>query len=591
MDRSSDDLLPPGAENLGSGIMLKFLRVKTDTKSVIYEKVEGKYSLLGGRGLIAGLLNDEVDPTCHALGPGNKLIICGGLLTGTPAPASGRLSVGGKSPLTGTIKEANAGGIAAKMLAKLGIKAIIVENQPAENEWFILRIEKNGAELIPAEKYLGLNNYALTEQLRKEFGEKAGIISIGRAGEYGYRNSTLQVTDMDGYPARAAARGGLGAVMGSKGLKAIVLDPTGSVETEYVDKEKFSAANKNFVKAVLENPTTGQVMPTLGTASLVNICNVMGWLPTHNFSDGRWDKAENVSAERMIEIQSTRGGKQGHACHPGCVIRCSNIYNDEKGNHLTSALEYETISLNGANCGIANLDTIARIDRLCDDIGLDTMETGCTIAVCMEAGVIPFGDEAGAVRLIQEMMDGTEFGKVLGQGTEFAGKKLGVKRIPTVKGQSLAGYDPRGLKGTGVTYATSPMGADHTAGNAPARNKSKDSYDKEGKVELSTKMQVLMGLFDSLGLCIFATACTADPKNLAFLCEMMAGKFGGGQWDANRIMDLGQQTLSLERKFNQAAGFTVEDDKLPDFMYTETLPSTGTVFDITDEELRKAIPF
>lgn len=570
--------------------MLKFLRVKTDTKSAFYQEVDEKYSLLGGRGLIAGILNNEVDPTCQPLGPGNKLIICGGLLNGTPAPASGRLSVGGKSPLTGTIKEANAGGIAAKMLAKLGIKAIIVENQSADNTWFILKISKNKAELLPADKYLGLNNYALTKQLREDFGEKAGIISIGKAGEYGYRNSSVQVTDMDGYPTRAAGRGGLGAVMGSKGLKAIVLDPTGNVEPEYVDKEKFTAANKNFIKAVLGNPTTGKVMPTLGTASLVSICNVMGWLPTHNFSDGRWDKAENISAEKMVEIQSTRGGKQGHPCHPGCVIRCSNIYNDETGKHLTSALEYETISLNGANCGISNLDTIARIDRLCDDFGIDTMETGCTVAVCMEAGVIPFGDEAGAIRLIQEMIDGTEFGRTLGQGTEFTGKKLGVKRIPTVKGQSMAGYDPRALKGTGVTYATSPMGADHTAGNAPTRNMSKDSYDKEGKVELSTKMQVLFALFDCLGLCIFAAACTSDPKNLAFLCEMMAAKFGG-QWDTNRLMDLGRQTLSFERKFNLAAGFTVDDDKLPDFMYTETLPSTGTVFDIADEELRKAIPF
>lgn len=569
--------------------MQQFLRVKMDTKSIAYEGVKEDYELFGGRGLIAKLLNDEVDPKCDALGPGNKLIICGGLLNGTAAPSSGRLSIGGKSPLTGTIKEANAGGVAAQMLAKLGLKAIIVEDKPAESEWFILRIDKNSAELLPADKYVGLNNYALAAQLKEDYGAKIGIISIGGAGEKGYRNSSVQVIDTSGYPCRAAARGGLGAVMGSKGLKAVVLDVTGPADSKYADKEKFLAASRKYAEGIKAHPISGQLMGTLGTAVLVNMSNGLGILPVNNFSDGRWDQAENVSGEKLAEIQSARGGKVGHACHPGCVISCSNIYNDENGKHITSGFEYETIALVGPNCGISSLDTIAMIDRMCDDFGIDTMETGCTLAVCMEAGRIAFGDGVGAIKLVQEMVDGTDFGKVLGQGTEFTGKYLGVKRIPTVKGQSLAGYDPRGLKGTGVTYATSPMGSDHTAGNALG-NPAVDPFKKDGQVELSTNLQVGMATFDCLGMCIFSGFCTEDPANVGYLIEMLAGKFGG-EWDPDKVFGMGVQTIALEKKFNNAAGFTPEDDKLPDFMYHEVLPSTGTVFDVTEDEMKLAIPF
>ncbi|MGB9904052.1 MAG: aldehyde ferredoxin oxidoreductase N-terminal domain-containing protein, partial [Desulfotomaculales bacterium] len=169
--------------------MRKFLRVKMDTKAIVFEDAKEEYALFGGRGLIAKIMNDEVNPKCDPLGPENKLILCGGLLNGTLAPNTGRLSVGGKSPLTGGIKEANAGGTAAQMMGRLGIRAIIVEGKPRDNEWFILKIDKDRAELLPGDKYAGLNNYALTDQLRKDFGAKIGIISIGCAGERGYRNS------------------------------------------------------------------------------------------------------------------------------------------------------------------------------------------------------------------------------------------------------------------------------------------------------------------------------------------------------------------------------------------------------------------
>ena len=569
--------------------MQKILRVQTDSKRIIIEDTKDDYKLLGGRGLIAKILSDEVDPKCDALGAENKLIICGGLLNGTLAPNSGRLSVGGKSPLTGGIKEANSGGTAAQMLSKLGLKAIVLENKPNDSNWFILKVDKSKAELLPADQYVNLNNYDLVAQLKDKFGKKVSIISIGGAGTRGLKNSTLQITDMQGNPSRAAARGGLGSVMGSKGIKAIVLDATGPSIEQSLDKERFSLAAKNFIAGIKAHPVSGHVFPALGTAGLVNLLNSLGGLPTHNFSDGRWDKAGNICGEKLVEIQSTRGGKTGHICMPGCVVACSNIYNDIQGTYVTSGFEYETIALNGSNCGIDSLDTIATIDRLCDDFGIDTIETGGTIGVCMEAGQIEFGDGAGAIKLIQEMIEGTNFGNIIGQGTEFAARHLGVERIPTIKSQTIAGYDPRALKGTGVTYATSPMGADHTCGNTLG-DPSVDPYKKDGQIELSTTMQVAMATCDCLGLCMMAFVCTADPTNVGYLCEMMAGKFGG-EWDANKLFGIGIQNLSLELEFNKRAGFTSADNKFPDFMYIETLPSTGSIIDFTEDDLSKAIPF
>lgn len=567
---------------------MNFLRVDMASEAAKFESPGDTYQLCGGRALIAKILNDEVDPRCDPLGPQNKLIICTGLLAGTNAPTAGRISVGGKSPLTGTIKEANAGGTAGRMISRLGIRAIIVENA-APGKCFILKISDGSAQLLPGEQYAGLNNYELVSRLQEAYGSKIGVISIGGAGERGYRNSTVQITNTEGYPSRAAARGGMGAVMGAKGLKAIVLEPGSSAEVAYSDKEKFNSAVKNYVQGIKDHPISGQAMPALGTAVLVNAVNAMGALPTRNFSNGSFEGAEAISGENLVKIQGERGGKNGHICQVGCPIGCSNIYHDENGQYLTSGFEYETIALNGANCGISSLDTIARIDRLCDDFGLDTMETGTTIAVCMEAGKIPFGDDKGALALVQEMMDGSELGKVLGQGTAVAGQYLGVKRIPTVKGQSIAAYDPRALKGTGVTYATSPMGADHTCGNS-ILEQSVTPTQKEGQVDVSTHLQVGMATFDSLGLCIFSGFCTADPANIGHLLDMVSSRFGG-DWDVNKLFSIGINTLSLEKKFNAAAGIGEELNRLPEFMTTEPLAPTGGVFDIPADELNKAIPF
>jgi aldehyde:ferredoxin oxidoreductase len=568
--------------------MEKIVRIDMTGRIFKEEPVTEKYMLFGGRGLIAKILCDEVNPSCDPLGPENKLIFCPGLLGDTPAPCSGRLSIGGKSPLTGTIKEANAGGTFAQKLVSLGLKALIIEGCPADDDWSLVMLGENSVELLPAVKYLGMNNYELTETLRKDFGDKISIASIGCAGERGYRNSTVQITDLEGHPSRAAARGGLGSVLGSKKIKAIVIKDSGKYEAKFHDKAKFIEKNRQFVKEVIQHPFTGQGLPALGTAMLVNPMNGLGILPTNNFSSGHFEFAEDISGEKIAELQATRGGVMKHTCHKGCIVQCSQIYHDAKGEYLTSGFEYETIGLVGANCGIRDIDVIAQIDRMCDDLGVDTMDTGCTIAVAMDAGKIPFGDGNGALMLVQEMKEGTEFGRLLGNGTERTGKALGVKRIPTVKGQSLAAYDPRGLKGTGITYATSTMGADHTAGNTISMPG--NPADKEGKVEASRNCQIGFTLLDDLGLCIFVGVVFENPENIQCVADMVGAKFGG-EWDIPRLMGLAVETLTLEKKFNRDAGFTAKDDRLPDFFYNDALPNSGHVFDVTDEELAQALPF
>lgn len=569
--------------------MKKVLRINMRTQTVVNQSVDPELVLTGGRSFIANLLYNEVDAKTDPLGAENKLILCPGLFADTAAPGSGRISVGGKSPLTKTIKESNSGGTMAKRMAALKLHGLVVEDKPQDDGWFIVVVDSSGVEFISAGSYLGMNTYQLSEELRKKLGDSISIAAIGLAGERQYLNSSVQFTDPDGNPSRAAARGGLGAVMGSKGIKAIVIKDIKNPVWEYTDKVKFLSANKAFAKAIMAHPFSGQGLPAVGTSLIVNGTNEMGILPTNNFSKGRMEEAELISGEQIAKIQPERGGKMTHACHAGCVVKCSQVYNGKKGNYLTSGLEYESIGLLGSNCGITDIDVIAKLDRICDDLGVDTMDTGCAIGVCMDVGMIEFGDAEGALQLARQMVDGTDFGRVLGNGTDAIGKHLGAKRIPTVKGQALAAYDPRGLKGTGVTYATSPMGADHTAGNTIGEQ-NLPGTSKDGQVELSRNMQVFMAVVDTLGLCLFSCLSCDDPQNAQLLVDMFEAKYGG-KWDIDKLLNLGVQTLVKEKKFNKDAGFTDKDDRLPDFMYTEILESVDSTFDIPDSELAKTLVF
>jgi aldehyde:ferredoxin oxidoreductase len=273
----------------------------------------------------------------------------------------------------------------------------------------------------------------------------------------------------------------------------------------------------------------------------------------------------------------------GHACAPGCVIRCSNIYPDKDGNYLTASLEYETLCLMGSNLGIDCLDTIARIDRKCDDYGLDTIELGNAIGVAMYAGVAEFGDGKAALELVDEVIKGTVLGRVLGQGCVVCGKVFGVQHVAASKGQGMAGYDPRTTKGFGVTYATSPMGADHTAGNLFPGRMGVTYYLKDGQIEASRGIQIMTAVSDSLGLCIFTGTLPPDMERISNLLTCATGK----TFSVEDTLRIGEETLRTELSFNRKAGFTEKDDRIPEFFKKEELPPNKYLFDIDDEELDK----
>lgn len=576
--------------------MFKILRVNMTDLSVKAEDIPEEYQGLGGRGLTSAIVAKEVDPTCSPIGTNNKLIFAPGLLGGTNCANSGRISVGAKSPLTGGIKEANSGGQAGQYLAKLGISAIVVEGLQQDDKIYKLFVGKDKYELSPADDLKGLGNYATVDKLKGEFGDKVGFVTIGQAGEWKLEAATVAFTDRELRPTRHAGRGGLGAVMGSKGLKAIIIDPADGEFAPLVDKEAFKAAAKRFAKALQEHAVTGQGLPTYGTDVLINIINEAGALPTRNFRSGRFEGADKVGGETMNKITVERKGNPTHGCMSGCVIRCSGIYLDEKGEYLSKWPEYETVWAWGPNCEIDDLDAIARIDRACDDIGVDTIEVGNSVAVAMEGGVKEFGDAAGAEELIAEVGKGTPLGRILGSGAGMTGKAFGVRRVPVVKNQAMPAYDPRAVKGQGVTYATSPMGADHTAGYAVTANIMKvggdvDPLKNEGQATLSSNLQAATAAIDTAGLCLFVAFPVLDiPDAFNAMVDMLNAKYGLSM-TGDDIGALGQRVLGMEKDFNRRAGFTSADDRLPEFFLNEKLPPHNVVFDVSDEDLDSVLKF
>lgn len=572
---------------------MKFLRVDMSTKSVNVEDVPQEYMGLGGRGLTSTMINAEVPATCDPLGPENKLIVAPGVLSGTSLVNTSRVSIGAKSPLTGTIKESNAGGTVAAALGHLGITAIIFENRAPDGELYIFRIDENGdASLIPAQEYKGMRTYALSEKLLETYGEKSSVLCIGPAGEQKLTAASIQTTDVDGRPCRAAGRGGLGAVMGSKGLKAIVVDQRGKSADAIADPEAFKEAAKAFAKAVKEHPFTGQMLPALGTAGMVAPVNSMGAFPSLNATQGVMEGWEKISGEALAKVIQERGGNPSHMGCAQCIVHCSNEFVDKEGKYVTSSLEYETIWSMGGMTGIDDFDTIARLDRLCDDIGVDTMDTGVAVAVAMDAGYKNFGDGEAAIEMVEEIGKGTAFGKILGNGAAAIGKHFNHKRVPVVKGQAIAAYDPRAMQGNAVTYATSPMGADHTAGNVVGEYMSGalDPLKPEGQVEASRNTQIAMASVDCTGLCLLASFALTTPEGAEAFLKAMNAKFGT-QMGPDDIPALGIRVLKEELDFNRKAGFTSADDRLPQFFYEEALPPHNKVVLISDEEMDKTLVF
>ena len=556
----------------------------------ITEEPVGQYAGLGGRAMTSIVIATEVHPLAHPLGAENKLVISPGMLSGTTGSMTGRLSVGCKSPLTGTIKESNAGGQAAQVLARIGYAAIILEGKPAGDDLYKIIVDKDGIRIEVDNSLKLLDNYPLVEKLRQEYGDKVAYMSIGSAGERQLLAASIACTDPELRPTRHCGRGGVGAVMGSKRVKAIILDDAGMKMRAPKDQDKFRDANRKFVEGLRKHPVTGEGLPAYGTNVLTNVLNEAGGYPTYNFKQGTFSGSSKLSGEAQAELEIKRGGTATHGCHRGCVIQCSGIYNDKDGHYLTKQPEYETVWAHGGNCGIDDLDTVARLDFMDDNIGLDTIEMGATIGVAMDAGIIEFGDKDGAIRLLEEVGKGTPLGRVLGCGAEITGKVFGVEKVPVVKGQAIPAYDPRPIQGIGVTYATTTQGADHTAGYAIATNILKvggdvDPLKTEGQVELSRNLQIATAAIDSTGMCLFiAFAIMDQPETFQALLDLL-GSFYGIEMTGDDVVALGKKVLSAERDFNARAGFTKHHDRLPRFFYTDPIAPHNQVFSVPDEEM------
>jgi aldehyde:ferredoxin oxidoreductase len=580
--------------------MEKILRINMSGANGPEIKTEspGSYSDLGGRAMTSTIVAREVPPSCHPLGAENKLVIAPGLLSGTAAAMSGRISVGCKSPLTGGIKEANSGGQPSQMLARLGYAAIILEGKPPEDTLYKVVINADGASISADNSLKMLGNYALVEKMKAAYGDKIGCISIGPAGEMKMSAASVAFTDMEQRPTRHAGRGGVGAVMGAKGVKVIVIDDGGAGARQAKDPEKFKEANKAFVAGLRKHPVTGEGLPAYGTNVLTNVINEAGGYPTRNFSEGQFAGAANISGETQAELENKRGGEGSatHGCHRGCVIRCSGTFYDKNGNFLTKQPEYETVWAHGGNCGIDDIDAIAQMDRMDDDFGLDTIEMGATIGVAMEAGIAKFGDAQAAINLLKEVGQGTPLGRILGNGAAVTGKVFGIERVPVVKNQAMPAYDPRAVQGIGVTYATTTMGADHTAGYAVATNILKvggdvDPLKPKGQVELSRNLQIATAAIDATGMCLFiAFAILDQPDTFQAFMDLLES-FGTPIKNADDFGAMGQTILKLERAFNAGAGFTNKDDRLPGYFLKQPLPPHNITFGVTDEELDQVFNF
>jgi len=568
--------------------MKKIARVDMSTLDVSTGQVPEDYAMYGGRGLIARILLNEVEPTCDPLGRKNKVVISPGLLGGTSAPNANRISIGGKSPLTHGIKESNAGGTIGARLSRLGIKAVIIEGKPEPYSLHILKIGADGCEVLPAYEYKGVGIYQSASMLQREYGTRAGIALIGPAGEAGILSACIAVTDPEGNPSRYCGRGGIGAVLGSKGIKAVVVEDTKRSRIAYSDRESFRSTVMTIMSHISETPDAGGFYPKYGTPFMINLMNDKGALPTRNFTSGRFEKADEISGERMYEIIEDRKGegKHTHSCMPGCVVGCSNVYPDADGHVLVSPLEYETIGMLGSNCGIGDLDDIARLNYLCNDYGVDTIETGGAVGIAMDCGLADFGDAKEAENMIHEIGKASVHGRLLGSGVAIFGRVLGAKRVAAVKGQGFSAYDPRAARTCGVLFSTSPMGADHTGGHG--MRSTMDQLRPEGHVEYSRKLQIITSAFDCLGLCLMIASAVGGRPDL--ISRLINFRYGGNRED-DFVENTGKETLSMERRFNRGAGFTKADDRLPDFFKEERVPPHNLLFDVSDEEIDTLFEF
>jgi aldehyde:ferredoxin oxidoreductase len=542
--------------------------------TITTRELHGEDIARAGRYLIAKTLLDLGAATVDPLSPANPLIFSAGPFAGTSFSNANRTSVGCRSPLTGGIKEANGGGSFGYALGQQKIAGFTLHG--ASPSWVVIHFKKDGTIAFDdATPYLGKGNFEANDLLLQRYGKKVAVGLCGPVGEYQGLIAGIAFSDKDGRPARLAARGGVGAVMGSKKVKAIVVDL--DKVPPFSEPKKVNAAIKDYSKLLLADGVVKGFYQPIGTMGMADVQNQMGGLPVNNFSLGQQVNISTGEKFKMggsyiAELNTSRGGEQTHACMPGCVIQCSNVYADAAGKEVVSPVEYETLGLLGTNCGLTDPDDLAQLNHVCNDLGVDTIETGAMLAVLMEAGLGRFGDARFMGECLREVRDATERGRVWAQGTARVGEHYKVKRVPVIKKQAISAYDPRVVEATGIAMMATAQGADHTAGNLP-RLKTRE-MDLGSMIEQSLIVQTNTAASDSLGLCIFGRSVT-EP-NIEFIVNTINAACGTSL-TKDFFPALGREALRLEAEFNRRAGFTAKDDELPEFFYTEALPPTNHV--------------
>ncbi len=554
--------------------MRTYYDIDLKARTVAKRELVGEAVVKAGRYLIARTLLEMGAATVDPLSPKNPLIFSAGPFAGTSFSNANRTSVGCKSPLTGGIKEANGGGTFSYGLGQLKIAGFtLLEASP---DWVVLHVKKGGTvEFDDGRPYLGKGNFEAGDALFERYGDKIAYALCGPVGEYQGLIAGIAFTDKDGRPSRLSARGGVGAVMGAKKVKAVVVDLDRIPPFE--DAKKVTASIKDYAKMLQADGIVTNFYAALGTMGMADVQNQMGGLPVRNFSAGRLtDTAAGekfkLGADYIGPLNTSRGGEQTHACMPGCVIQCSNVYHDTNGKEVVSPVEYETLGLLGSNCGLTEPDDLAQMNFLANDLGVDTIELGAMIGVLMEAGLGRFGDVAFMAGVLAEIRAGSENGRLWAQGTARVGEHYKVGRVPVIKKQAISAYDPRVVEATGVTMMATAQGADHTAGNLP-RLKTRE-MDREALVTQSLAQQVRVAANDSLGLCVFGQSVT--NTNTEFLAATINAAHGT-TLTKDFFEALGREALRLESEFNRRAGFTEKDDELPAFFYSEPLPPTNHV--------------
>jgi len=578
----------------------KVLRVDLSSGSCKSEPLNMEWAreYLGQRGLATRYFTAEVNPKVDALSPANKLIFATGPLTGTMASTGGRYSVITKGPLTGAIACSNSGGYFGAELKMAGWDMVIIEGRSAKPVY--LHIENDLAELVDAGDLWGKTTWETEAWLKTRYQDpQLRISGIGRAGEAACLYAAI-VNDLH----RAAGRSGVGAVMGSKNLKAIAVRGTKGVGN-IKDPPAFMKAVNAGKKVLAENAVTGQGLPKFGTQVLMNVINEIGALPTRNHRDVQFEGAKDISAEAMHQPRKTDGKANlvnNQACF-GCTIACGRISRID-ATHFTvvnkpqywgasGGLEYEAAWALGAANGVNDLEALTYANFVANEDGFDPISFGATLGAVMELydmGVLtkeqlgieaPFGSAKALVFFAEQVARGTGFGKEIAQGSRRLTAKYGHPELSmTVKGQEFPAYDSRGIQGMGLAYATSNRGACHLRGYTVASEVlgipvKTDPLATEGKPGLVKAFQDATAIFDSSGLCLFTSfAWTLQDvaPQLQAACE--------GDWSLERLNLVGERIWNLEKEFNLAAGLTRKDDDLPKRLKTEpakTGPAKGLV--------------